>query len=83
MSDNDRQLLAMAKRGDVEAFEKLTESHQKKVYNIILNKCEDGRDVSGLTQEVFVRIFKSLRYMQDDSLFILSIYKTAKDVCGI
>ena len=83
MSDNDRQLLAMAKKGNVDAFEKLTENYQKKVYNIILNRCENTSEVSRLTQEVFVRIFKSLRYMRDDNLFILSIYKTAKDVCGL
>ena len=83
MSDNDRQLLALARMGNIEAFEKLTENYQKKIYNIILSKYTNRSDVSRLTQEVFVRIFKSIRQMQDDSLFVLSIYKTAKDVCGL
>ena len=38
MSDNDRQLLALARKGNIEAFETLTENYQKKVYNIILSK---------------------------------------------
>ncbi|NJD04670.1 MAG: hypothetical protein FIA99_19195 [Ruminiclostridium sp.] len=83
MSDNDRQLLALARKGNIEAFEKLTESHQKKVYNIILGRYSNRSEVSQLTQEVFVRMFKSVRQIQDDSLFVLSIYKTAKDVCGL
>lgn len=83
MSDNDRQLLAQAKKGDIEAFEQLTESYQKRVYNIILAKHCNRSEVSQLTQEVFVRLFKSLRQMQDDRLFVLSIYKTTKEVCGL
>ena len=83
MSDNDRQLLALARKGNIEAFETLTENYQKKVYNIILNKYSNRSEVSQLTQEVFVRIFKSIRQMQDDSLFVLSIYKTAKEVCRL
>ena len=83
MSDNDRQLLALARKGNIEAFEKLTENYQKKVYNLLLNKYRNRKEVSELTQEVFVRIFKSLRQIQDDNLFVLSIYKTTKEVCGL
>lgn len=83
MSENDRQLLTMARKGDIEAFEKLTENYQKKVYNIILNRFKNRHHVSELTQEVFVRIFKSLGDLQDDNHFSLSIYKTTKDVCGL
>lgn len=83
MSDNDRQLLALAKTGNIEAFEQLTENYQKKIYNIILSRYSNRNEVSRLTQEVFVRLFKSIRQMQDDSLFVLSIYKTTKEVCGL
>ena len=83
MCKKDRWLLDRAKRGDVEAFEKLTENYQKKIYNIILNKCTNRNEVSHLTQEVFVRTFKTLDKLQDDSHFFLSIYKTTKDVCGL
>jgi DNA-directed RNA polymerase specialized sigma subunit, sigma24 homolog len=83
MSENDRQLLTRARKGDVEAFEKLAENYHKKVYNIILNKYENRKEVSNLTQEVFVRIFKTLDELQDDSHFALSIYKTTKEVCGL
>lgn len=83
MSDNERQLLALAKKGDIEAFEQLTENYQKRVYNIILAKFSDRNEVSSLTQEVFVRLYKSLRQIQDDAQFVISIFKTTREVCGL
>jgi len=81
MGDYERKLLGMAKKGNIEAFEKLTEPFQKKIYNIVFMACGSGFDVSELTQEVFVRVFKSLKYQQNDDLFNISIFKAARDVC--
>lgn len=81
MSEDERKLLASARNGNIEAYEKLIGPLQKKVYNIVLKTCGDGNDISELTQEVFLRVFKSLLHQQEDSSFILSIYKAVRDVC--
>ena len=97
MSESERQLLKSAKNGNIEAFEKLTESYHKKIYNIILKNRGCEYDISGpaqkgvsnparedasrLAQEVFVRMYKSLKYQRDDSMFVITLYKTARDVC--
>lgn len=80
MSDSERLLFRSARHGNVEAFEKLTEAYQKKIYNIIFKTC-GSHNASELTQEVFVRLFKSLRHI-DDSMFAICIYKTARDICN-
>lgn len=81
MSDYERQLMDLAKKGSIEAFEKLAESYYKKVYNIIFRSFGPEADVSGLTQEVFVRVFKSLKNQPGDCLLAISIYKSTGEVC--
>lgn len=81
MNDYERQLMDSAKKGDTGAFEKLAESYYKRVYNIILKSCGNEADVSELTQEVFVRVFKNLKHQPDDSILAISIYKSTANVC--
>jgi DNA-directed RNA polymerase specialized sigma24 family protein len=81
MSDSEKLLFRLARNGSVEAFEKLTEDHQKKVYNIILNSCSNALVASELAQEVFVRTFKALRYHNDESMFAISLYRTTRVIC--
>lgn len=81
MSDYERQLMDLAKKGNIEAFEELAESYYKKVYNIIFRHFGDEADVSSLTQEVFVRVFKSLKNQTGDCLLAVSVYKSAGEVC--
>lgn len=81
MNDYERQLMDSARKGNTDAFEKLAESYYKKVYKIILNNCGSDADVSELAQEVFVRVFKSLKHQPDDSMLAISIFKSTRDVC--
>ncbi|NTV88840.1 MAG: hypothetical protein HGA22_00520 [Clostridiales bacterium] len=81
MTDMDRKLLASARNGDVEAYEKITGTWHKKVYNIILNSCGRDTDVSELTQEVFVRVFKTVRASCEEPMLPVLIVRTAGEVC--
>jgi RNA polymerase sigma-70 factor, ECF subfamily len=81
MSESEKKLLDMAKKGNIEAFEKLIEPFHKKIYNIVLKTCGSGYNVSELSQEVFVRVFKSLKNQHDYDMFNMSMYKAVKDVC--
>ncbi len=81
MSDIDRKLLSYARKGDVEAYEKITGAWHKKVYNIILNSCGRDSDVSGLTQEVFVKVFSSIRKYDADNMLPVLIVRTTGEVC--
>lgn len=80
MGDKEKNLFLMAKKGDIDAFEKLIEAYHNRVYNILLNASGDREEASELAQEVFIRVYRSLRHLQDRSEIPLLIYKTTKDV---
>jgi RNA polymerase sigma-70 factor, ECF subfamily len=81
MSDAERELLNKAKKGDVEAFEQLIEGCQKKVFNIALRMIGNYEDASELAQEVFIKIFKSIKNFREDSLFSTWVYKVTTNIC--
>jgi RNA polymerase sigma-70 factor (ECF subfamily) len=80
MTIYDKKLLLKAKRGDVTAFEILTKPYQKKVYNVFLNMCNEKDHASILTQEVFVRVYRSLNDLGDKPALLALIYKATKDI---
>lgn len=81
MGNYERQLTDSTIKGSIEAFEKLAESYYKKVYNIIYKIFGNDANVSELTQEVFVRVFKNLKKQPESSALAISIYKSTADVC--
>ena len=81
MSDNEILLLKKARNGDVEAFEKLIEGCQKKVFNIALRMLGNYDDASELSQEVFIKIFKSLGNFKEHSSFYTWVYRITSNAC--
>jgi RNA polymerase sigma-70 factor (ECF subfamily) len=81
MSQNDKSLLERSKKGDIEAFEKLIEDYQTKVFNIAFRMIGNYDDASDLAQEVFLRVYKSLKGFKEQSSFSTWIYSITKNVC--
>ena len=80
MSD-EAQLIEEAKAGDLAAFEKLVSAYEKKIYNYCLRMTNSHEDAEDLTQEVFVRVCRGLRYFMGSSKFSTWIYRIAHNVC--
>ena len=81
MGENEKKLVEKAKSGDIKAFEKLIEDHQKKVFNIALRMIGDYDEASELAQEAFLKAYKSIKSFKGDSLFSTWIYKITTNVC--
>ncbi|MCX7842764.1 MAG: sigma-70 family RNA polymerase sigma factor [Clostridia bacterium] len=81
MSDSERLLLEKAKNGDVEAFEKLIEGSQKRVFNVALRMLGNHDDASEISQEVFIKVFKSIGSFKGNSSFSTWIYKITVNLC--
>lgn len=81
MGEDEKYLLKKAKHGDVEAFEKLIDSYQKKVFNIALRMLGNYDDAGDAAQEVFLRAYKSIKGFKEQSLFSTWIYTITKNVC--
>jgi RNA polymerase sigma-70 factor, ECF subfamily len=81
MDENEKLLLSSAKKGDIEAFEKLTGQYRKKIYNIALRMTGNREDASDLAQEVLIKVYKSLRSFREESSFSTWVYRITKNLC--
>ena len=80
MSEHERRLLKMARKGGVKAFEELTFQHQRNVYNYFLINCANEYEACRLTQDVFVKVFEKLTSNAIESDLFSYIYRTAGEI---
>ena len=61
MSDADASLVRRALRGDSQAIQALVERYQNEVFGLCVRLLCHRQDAEDVTQEVFLRVFRSLR----------------------
>ncbi len=81
MSDQERLLIKSSKSGDIQSFEELISIYEKKAYNIALRIMGNEEDAKDMTQEAFVRIFKSIANFKEQSAFSTWMYRIVTNVC--
>jgi len=81
MNSTYEALLSKATKGDIEAFDKLTKGHHKKVFNIMLSVCGDRDEASRLAQEVFVKAYKEIITGKCRLSVPLLIYRLTLNIC--
>jgi RNA polymerase sigma-70 factor (ECF subfamily) len=59
--DPDSSLVARCIRGDEAAWEELVRVHTRKVYSLCFRFTNSGSEAQDLTQEVFLRVFRTLK----------------------
>lgn len=64
--DPDSSLVARCLRGDETAWEDLVRSNTRKVYALCYRFTGSGSEAQDLTQEVFMRVFKTIRSFRSD-----------------
>lgn len=67
--------------GDTDAFEVLVTAYQKQIYNLTLRYVSNPEDAADLTQEAFLRAYRSLDSFRGDSRFSVWLYRLATNVC--
>lgn len=77
----EAQLIEKAKRGDIPAFEELISTHQNMIYNYCYRMSGNLHDAEDLTQEVFIKVYKSLETFKGKSKFSTWIYRIAYNTC--
>ena len=80
MSAGDRDLVARASRGDVEAFTKLVEAYSDLVYRVSLRMLgsDDAQDAS---QEVWIRVWRNIKTFRGESAFSTWLYRITMNTC--
>lgn len=82
MSLEDKELVARAQHDDPSAFEILVRRYQDKAYAIAYNMCSGDREAAQeLTQEAFLRAFRSLKNFRGKSSFYTWFYRILVNTC--
>lgn len=75
------ELVHLAKKGDLYAFEQLLLRHEKIVYHIVLRMMGEGESVEDISQEVFLKVYRHLPQFDEKSAFSTWIYRIAVNTC--
>lgn len=81
MESCDEDLVAKSKRGDMEAFRILIERHEKGIYNLAYRMLKNVQDAKDAAQEIFLKVFASLRGFRGESSFTTWLYRIATNEC--
>jgi RNA polymerase sigma-70 factor (ECF subfamily) len=74
---NDLFYIQRVKAGDTQAFSGIISNYQQMVFTIVVKMVENREDAEDITQEVFIKVFKSLRQFKEESEFSTWLYRIA------
>ena len=77
----DKEIIQKVLEGDNDAFGLLVEKYQTKVYNLALRMSGNEEDAFDLTQEAFVRAWRSLGSFQFESSFSTWLFRLSSNIC--
>lgn len=77
----DRDLIARCQAGDRAAFQALVARYQKRAYGIAYGVLRNPDDAMDVTQEVFVKIYRSIGQFKGDSSFFTWLYRIVVNLC--
>lgn len=73
--DADAELVARAKRGDLEAFAELVRRHEHRVRAVLFRLLDDERDVEEAVQDAFVQAWRNLETFRGDAAVFTWLYR--------
>lgn len=78
---NEKELIELAKDGNINAFETLIEKNQQIVYNISLKMLKNEQDAFDASQDALLKAFKYISKFKGNSSFSTWIYKITVNTC--
>ena len=73
----DRDLIAKARRGHVEAYNVLVSRWEKRVFNYLLRLVGQREDALDLSQDVFLKAYQNLKKLDDPAKFAGWLFRIA------
>ncbi|KPL19120.1 MAG: hypothetical protein AMJ92_04400 [candidate division Zixibacteria bacterium SM23_81] len=77
----ENELIQKFLRGEQWAFDRLMILHQKKVYRVALGMLGDHDEAADVTQEAFIRAFRSLKNFKFGSSFGTWLHRITVNLC--
>ena len=79
--ESDIELMLRAKTGDDSAFTEIMRRHYKGVVNYVYRFTNDRANSEDLAQEVFLRVYRSVKRYKPQAKFSTWLYKIATNLC--
>jgi RNA polymerase sigma-70 factor (ECF subfamily) len=79
VAGNERELIALAKRGDVRAFEALIAAHRERVFQFALGCVKNPSEAEDLAQEALIKAFRGLASFREDASFSTWLFRIVKN----
>jgi RNA polymerase sigma-70 factor, ECF subfamily len=80
-SDSDLALVERALDNDLAAFEQLVSRYQNKIMAYVARMLNDHEEAEDVTQEVFIKAYRSLDSFRGASSFSTWLYRIATNLC--
>jgi len=77
----DKELILKAQGGDMMAFEQLVYRYDKQVLSMAASYVNSSEDAKDIYQEVFLRVFRSLKKFELRSEFSTWLFRITTNVC--
>ena len=81
MQLNDTDLIIQAQKGNQNAFEELVYRYDRSVFSIALKYSNNEDDAKDLYQEVFIRVYRSIKGFRFQSEFSTWLFRITTNVC--
>lgn len=78
---DEKKIIKRASAGDADAFEQLVLTYQTPIYNLCLRMTGNPEDAADLSQESFLKAWRSLGSFQFESSFSTWLYRLASNTC--
>lgn len=78
---DDACLIIAFKEGNSDAFQALVRRYEDRVFNLCLRMVNDEVESADLTQEVFLKVYRSIGNYQHNHAFYTWVYRIAVNAC--
>lgn len=79
--EHEKHCIERVLKGDANAFEHLVHAYEKTVYNLALRTLGNREDAEDVTQEAFLKAYRSLDSFRGDSKFSVWLYRIVSNLC--
>lgn len=79
--EEESAVILKVQQGDANAFEALVTAYQKQVYSLALRTVGNPEDAADLSQEAFLRAYRSIGSFRGDSKFSVWLYRLTTNIC--
>lgn len=80
-TNNDQILINQIKHGDTNAFGQLVDRYKDLVYTLAIRMLKNREEAEEVSQDTFIKTYKSLDRFKGDSKFSTWIYRVAYNTC--